>query len=62
MKRVRIVNDSINGKFTSITDADTGEQLTDITHVEITFGCNDIIKAKLTHVLPIVDLIALVDE
>ncbi len=62
MKHVRIVSEGGLGRYTTITDADTGEPLTDIVAVEITITCDQVVKAKLTHAMVSVDIVAEVDE
>ena len=57
--RVRIQNDGGPAYATKITNADTGEMIDGVTNIEISIGVSkDPIKAKITIMRPMIDIIA----
>lgn len=61
VKRVRITNLTGKGSKTIILDQD-GEPITDVCAAEITIPMDGLVTAKLTHIIPAIDVIAFVEE
>lgn len=58
VKRVRIVNNGQPAHMTSVTNAETGEEIPNVSHVGITLYSTGRAIATITTELPMVDIIA----